>query len=455
VAKASPDRSSIAVLPFVDLSTRGDQEYLAEGVAAELIHALSGQPELRVVARTSSFSFKGRETDVREIAAQLGVGTVLEGSVRREAGKLRVTVQLIDAVDGFHLWSESYDRPARDLFAIQEKIAESLARELSREAGARDSGPPADVYEPDPRAYDVYLMGRAEANLRTPESSERALEHLERTIEIDPDYAAAHAELALVHLIRIEFAGQEAWQAAEQAAARAVELDPSLPEVLTALAHLRQAEFDWAGAEVLFRSVVELNPGWATGWEKYAGFLGYVGRIQEAVPVILRALELDPLSPLLQRQVGRYLYYAGETDRAIPHLLRSLELNPGEEYAASLLWMAYEQKGMAAEAREALMLIAPGWTRPPLRVAGRLVGTAAVLRVGLPIGRWLSPPCTVRPTSAALLYAYVGNADRVFECLDYILDHKGDFSYVKAHPFYDPYRADPRFVQVLRRAGLE
>jgi hypothetical protein len=149
------------------------------------------------------------------------------------------------------------------------------------------------------------------------------------------------------------------------------------------------------------------------------------------------------------------LYYSGATDRGIAHLLRSLELNPGEEYAASLLWMAYEQKGLTAEAREALLMLAPGWTRPPLRIVGRIVGTAPVMRVGIGVVRWLRPPCTHRPTSAVWVLAFVGDADGMFECLDFVLDREGDLSYVKVHPLLDRYRADPRMVRALARAGLE
>jgi TolB-like protein/class 3 adenylate cyclase/Tfp pilus assembly protein PilF len=453
--RAPLDRSAIAVLPFADLSARGDQAYLAEGISEELIHTLSQRPGLRVVARTSSFAFGGSAADVREIAEKLRAGTVVEGSIRREQGRLRVTVQLIDAIDGFHLWSESYDRRADDVFALQKELAATLADKLTRELGLAVGGARADAYEPTPEAYDAYLVGRAEANLRTEESLRRAVEHLERAAEIDPAYAAAHAELARAHLQRAEFVGAEAHESARRAAARAAELDPTLPEALATLAHLRRAQADWAGAETLYRQALAQNPGWADGWEQYGSFLAYVGRLDEALAAILRGLELDPLSPVIQRQAGRLLYYSGATDRGIAHLLRSLELNPGEEYAASLLWMAYEQKGMSAEAREAMLLLAPGWTRPPLRIVGRIVGTTVVLRVGLAVARRLSPPCTWRPTSVVLLLAWVGDADGMFQCLDFVIDRAGDLNYVKVHPFLDRYRADPRMVQALARAGLE
>lgn len=452
---ALAERTAIAVLPFADLSAGHNQAYLAAGIAEEVIHLLSRQPGLRVVARTSSFAFDEHDADVREIATQLGVGTVIGGSVRREEGRLRVTVQLIDAIDGFHIWSERYDRPADDVFAVQDEIASTLARKLSEQLGSATPPPRAKVYEPAPEAYDAYLQGRAEEGLRTPDSLERAVAQLERAVAIDPGYAVAQAELAHVHLMRIEFQGKGAYESAERAAARALELDPSLAEALAALAHLHRGKRDWEGAEALYVKALEQNPGWAEGWEQYGSYLAYLGRTQEALPAVLRGLDLDPLSPLLQRQAGRMYYLTGETDRAIAHLLRSIELNPDEQYAAALLWMAYEQKGMPTVAREALLRIAPGWTRPPARIVARLIGTAAVIRIALPVASWLSPPCTVRPTSAIYLYAYTGDADGVFACANYIIDQRSDLGYLKAHPVFDPYRADPRMVRVLARAGLE
>jgi TolB-like protein/class 3 adenylate cyclase/Tfp pilus assembly protein PilF len=451
-AAPSPNRSAIAVLPFADLSAEGDQRHLADGLAEEILLALSRDPGLRVAARTSSFGFRDNDADVRAIAEQLGVGTVLEGSVRREQGRLRITVQLIDAIDGFHLWSESYDRPASDVFGVQQEIADAIASRLSP---GRGDGPPSSPYVPAPEAYDAYLLGRAEANLRTRESLERSVEHLEDAIEIDPGYAAAHAELALTQVIRRDFEGHFALEAAEAAATRALELDPNVPGAHMALAQVRRQNGDMAAAEELSRRALELSPGDASSWEHFGSFLAYHGRAQEAVAAMQRGLDLDPLSPLLQRQTGRMLLYAGETDRAIAHLLRTLELHPGDMYAPSLLWVAFEQKGMPSEAREALMRLAPGWLRPAIRATGRLFGTPLPMRIALGPAAWLSPPCTVRPDSGVLLYAYVGDADGMFACMNYLVEEERDLGYVKLHPFYDRYRADPRFVQVLRRAGLE
>jgi tetratricopeptide (TPR) repeat protein len=410
-----------------------------------------------VVARTSSFSFRDSGLPVRTIGDQLGVGIVVEGSIRKDGGRVRVTAQLIDVTDGFHLWSETYDRTERSTIAVEEEIADAIARQLALIRGPRKSAPRAELETPDPRAYEAYLLGRAESNLRTPESFQRAIAHYQRAVEIEPEYARAHAELASTYLQGHQWDGPEVLEAAESSARRALELDDSIAEAHAAMGRISWAkELNLSEAERYFLRAFELDPGYVAGMESYASVLAAVGRLPEALIATRRGLELDPVSPLMQRQVGRFYMYSGDYERAISHLWRSLELYPDDLFAPSLLWAAYEKLGRPAEAREALMLLAPAWTRPGLRALGRLIGTRTGLRIGLPLAIQVSgPPCTAHADSAAMIWAYLGEADRMFECLDYMFEQGSEPGYPKVHPFFEPYRTDPRFVMVLRRIGVE
>jgi TolB-like protein/Tfp pilus assembly protein PilF len=344
----APTPSSLAVLPFADRSPARDQEYFSDGITDELIATLGRVDGLRVASRTSSFAFKGRASDVRAVAAQLGVATVLEGSVRREGERLRITVQLVNAADGYQLWSEAYDREARDAFAVQQDIARAIAQVLRvRLAGA--SGDTAAA--PGAEAYDLYLKGRHALYLRgryawysrTEEGVRAAARYFEQAVAQAPEYARAHAGLADTYVVLAFYdymRPTEAFPRAVASARRAAELDPTLGSPHATLAYaLLYHEWDFARAEDEFKRAIALEPNYSTGHQWYANLLMAAGRFDEAERAMARAEELDPLALIAKAAQGWVLYHAGKDAAALEKFRQTLELNP--DYAIGLLWRGW------------------------------------------------------------------------------------------------------------------
>ena len=263
---ALPDQGSIAVLPFVDMSPAGDQEYFSDGITEELLNVLAQIDGLRVAARTSSFQFKGKNLDVREVGDRLGVRTILEGSVRKADDQVRITAQLIDATNGFHLWSDAYDRELRNVFAVQDEIAGAIVDALKLQLLA----PPVTVAigPADPEAHDAYLLGLHDFHSRSESSLRRAIEHYGRAIELDPSFSAAHAALALTWAVLPYYSPvppREAFANAEAAARRALEIDARIAQAHTTLAYVRaNRDWDLPGAAEIYRQALALNPNLAT-----------------------------------------------------------------------------------------------------------------------------------------------------------------------------------------------
>ena len=450
-------RTSIAVLPFADLSPARDQGHFSDGISEEIINALAQVDGLRVVARTSAFAFKGRDDDVRSIGVQLAVGSIVEGSVRQDGDRFRITAQLVSAANGFHLWSASYDERLEDVFDVQARIARAVVEAV--QGRLHEPLPATAPIRRDFRAFELYLRARAAANLRTREGILAAIEYQQEALEIEPDYAEAHAGLADAYALFWDYLADEPRDGpilakALASAERAVALDPNSAESLLALGHLRSVRFfDHRGAERLFQRALELKPAFAAGHERYSSLLMHTGRLDEARVEILTSLELDPLSPTVHRHAGRFHLYASEYDEALEFLWHGVHLNPQDPLAPLLLWITYSQLDREQEALDALLVRAFWWSRAPLRIAGRLIGTRSLVRVALE-GAVLvgGGPCPVQSNTAAQGFAYVGNQDRMFECLDQALQR--DVAYFKVNPLFAPYRSDPRFVSFLQSAGL-
>lgn len=311
-------RPSIAVLPFVDLAPGADQQYLCDGLVEELTNTLAGVPGLRVIARTSAFAFRNKEADVREIGRQLGVETVLEGAVQRIDERMRVTVQLIDTREGCHLWSRRFDRSVRDVFAIQDEIAQAIVAELEvetlcdREAARR-------VYATDAKADDLYLRGRHILARRTGPALAAAANYFERAIERDPEHAPAHAGLAVCYESEafLEYLPpQEGYTKAIAAARRAVQLDAALAEAHAVLGLCLSFYFwQWDDAVCALERAIELAPGSATGHMAYSNVLAAVGRPRQALAEAELARDLDPFSPLSSVVLAMRLGEGGDSRR--------------------------------------------------------------------------------------------------------------------------------------------
>ncbi len=328
-----PKAPSIAVLPFIDMSAQKDQEYFCDGITEEIISALSKVAGLRVVSRTSSFQFKGKEPDVRRIGDQLHVTTLLDGSLRRAGDRIRVTAQLINVADGFQLWSEKYDRAVEDIFAVQDDIARAIVGTLRDRLLGNSSKESNDVtrrHTSNVQAYHFYLQGRFFWNRRDKQSEIKSLDYFRQALELDPEYALAYVGLsdAYFMLAAYDFLDPKvAVPAAKQAVLKALELDDSLAEAHTAYAGLLTFfHFDWAKAEAEFIRAIQLNPGYGTAYQWYAEMLTFRGRYPEAERNFQIALDLDPLSHIHLTMYGYFCAVKGELERSSELYLRAIEL---------------------------------------------------------------------------------------------------------------------------------
>jgi len=334
LASATPtatDQKSIAVLPFVNMSADKDNEYFSDGITEEILNALARTPGLRVAARTSAFSFKGKNETVQRIGDALKVGVVLEGSVRRAGDQLRITAQLINVADGFHLWSDTFDRKAEDVFAIQTEVAQRVQEVLKVKLLAGGS-PNATLAGTDNlEAYDLYLRGRHYWNQRTGADLERAVGLFQQATERDPKFAAAYAGLASSYVLMTDYAAvpvREAIPKARAAARRALELDGRLAEAHAVLGYSAQYDWDWVGAEQEYQEALRLNPNHGTSHHWYSLLLSDRGKSDEALAEIRKAQAVDPLSAVIQQSIGYCLFVAGRYDEALVEADKALKLSP-------------------------------------------------------------------------------------------------------------------------------
>ena len=455
--------TSIAVLPFTNMSPDGANEYFSDGMTEEIITALSKVQGLRVAARTSAFAFKGKSESVSEIGRQLRVGSVLEGSVRRAGDRLRITAQLINVKDGYHLWAEAYDRDLGDVFAVQGEIAQAIVGalrvKLSDEATAMVVRPTADL-----TAYDFYLKGRHALNQRTGASLLQAVDYFEQAIARDPRFAQAYAGLADAYVLLPGYSvrkSSEAWPKGQAAAERALVLDSALAEAHTTLAYGKFLfESDWRGAEQGFRRAIALNPNYPTAHHWYGDFLGGRGNLEGYLQEIRRAQALDPLSPQIGTEVGRALYALRRNDEAVAQLHQVLGADPAFAGAHVTLGRVYVEQGRMAEAI--------GEFQKAVELRGRNALDVAYLAYAYAVagkrseaqrllaeleGRSRREP--VPPTVLAMVHIGLGQDGRAFDLLDRaVAEHDGWFAEFIFYPTFDPLRSHPRYAALLQALGL-
>jgi serine/threonine-protein kinase len=464
-APGGDGRPSIAVLPLVNLSPDRENEYFSDGMTEELISALGKVEGLRVAARTSAFAFKGKETDVREIGAKLNVATVLEGSVRRSGRRLRVTAQLVSTKDGYHLWSEEYDRQLADVFAVQDELARAIVGALRVTLQPSSGGALVKRATGDLEAHDLYLQGRFHWNQRSYQSLSQAVQYFERAIGRDSTYAEALAGLAETYVLLPNYAAgspNEAYPRARSAALRALALDSTLGNAHATLGVVReQYEYDWTGAERELRRAIELDPSYATAHQWYAEFLSLVGRDGEARREAQRAVALDPLSPIVRVDGALALARGRHLDEAIGLLQRVLETNPGFLPARNTLGLAYAGAGRLKEAAAELETTARESNgRGGLGRLAYVYARQGQTDSALAITRWLIERYQrerILPYSVALAYAGLGDRDRALEWLERAVDeHDPNIAlFLGTDPLLDSLRPDPRFTRLLRKVGLE
>jgi adenylate cyclase len=466
---ASQWKNSIAVLPFVDMSPQKDQEYFCDGMTEELINRLSNIRELRVPARTSAFAFKGKAEDIREIGRKLNVEKVLEGSVRKEDSQLRITVQLVNVSDSYHIWSETFDKELTKVFAIQDEIALTVADKLKltllSDERARLVKRPTENLE----AYNLYLLGRYFLDRASAEEDfNKVIGYFEQAIAKDPDYALACAGQALCYsLLCISgyLAPKEVYQKAMEAAKKAIELDDELGEAHASLGHLKTI-FDWdfAGAEHEFKRALKLNPGSVDVWFFYSQYLTTLGRFEEAIAGLKRVIELDPASPANYILLGMYGYQmAGRYDESIAQIKKGLDMDPSILYGQLFLASAFALKGMYREAvaqadkvlsawpirEDVLIFSCLGWV---YSVSGQQEKARSLLNSMLDLR-------TRRYVDAYLIggvYAGLGEKEKAFEWLTKAYDeHAGQMIFIKVDPWYKNLHSYPRYKELLKKVGFE
>ena len=465
-APAAPAEKSIAVLPFVNLSADKENEYFSDGMTEELITALSKLKGLRVAARTSAFAFRGKNESVREIGRQLRVGTVLEGSVRRAGDRLRITAQLINAQDGYHLWSETYDRHVRDVFAVQDELSRAIAEALQvRLTGVRNS-PSVSHPKVDLAAYDLYLKGRHAWHRRTADGLAQARQFFEQAIGRDPGFARAYAGLADVYVVLplwSDLPPSQTYPRARAAALQALALDSTLAEPHAALGDVHALyEWDWPEAERRFQRALVLDPNSANTYHWYGGdYLSAVGRTGEAVEAEQRARELDPLSPTINAAFGMALYRARRYRDALAHLEEVRSLEPDFTLTNAFLGQVHLIEGRYADAIQAMERSID----PAVRHSGDLAFLGyAYARAGKrgdaeKLLRELHEREArgyVSPANLALLLTGLGDTLQAFRWLERAADERDPFLvyHFVSDPLLEGLRKKPRGQALLRRMHL-
>jgi serine/threonine-protein kinase len=454
---------STAVLPFVNMSPDPENEYFADGITEDVINALTKVTGLRVAARTSAFAFKGKDQDVREIGRRLHVATVLEGSVRRSANRIRISAQLIDVANGYHLWSEQYDRELDDMFAVQDEISCAIVERLKGGFGLTTKQALVRRQTKDIEAYDLYAKGRYFWNQRGV-GLIKARELLTKAIERDPGYAPAHAALAdtfnLLGWYRA-LAPRDAFPAAKEAAQQALELDDTLAEAHTSLAFsLMCHDWDWEGAEREFVRAIELNPGYATTHHWHAEFLMAMGRSADAIEAAERAGRVDPLGLIIKIVLAMAHYFAREYDQTVDICRMTLEMDPAFTPAHIWYGLAHLQRGHAASAVEVFQKereLAP--ERPTtlalLGVALARDDRAAAAEDILQQLGTMANEAYVAQYDLALIHLSLGRKDLALEHLDKAYEERSAWlTWAKVDPLLDPLRQEPRFRELLGKLAL-
>jgi serine/threonine-protein kinase len=457
--------NSLAVLPFENATGDPQAEYLSDGITESLINSLAQLPKLRVMARSAVFRFKGQRVDPQTAGRDLNVHAVLVGRVSQRDDSLLITAELVDVANGWQLWSEQFNRPRADIFLVQDQIAKEISERLRLRLTGADKKRLTKRYTENTEAYHLYLKGRFYWNKRTQEDLRRGLDYFNQAIEKDPHFALAYAGLAdsyylLSSTAYAAFSATDALPRAKAAARRALEIDGALAEAHASLASILTADWDWPAAEKAYKRSIKLNPHYATVRQWYAFYLTAMGRLEEALAEAQHAHELDPLSVIINRDLGMVYYYARQPDRAIEQYRKSLELDPSFALVHQSLGRAYLLKGMHAEALAAM--------QKAVSLGGETVAMSSALAHAYAVSGQPSEAqkilnellersrrSYVSPTNIAVIYAGLDERESAFAWLEKAFGERnvGLFT-LKVHPVSDGLRSDPRYRDLLRRMNF-
>jgi TolB-like protein/lipoprotein NlpI len=458
-AVSSSLEKSIAVLPFDNLSGNPENAYFTDGIQEEILMRLAKIADLKVVSRTSTVRYKRSPENLRQIAMQLGVANVLEGSVQRTADRVHVNVQLIKAPSDAHLWADAYDRKVTDIFAVESEIAKTIADTLQAKLTGFERNAIAAQPTQNTEAHQLYLKGRYFWNRRTGENLKKALAYFDQAAEKDPQYALAYTGIAdSCYLIPGYSAGtpQDYLPRARAAARKAVELDDTLAEAHNSLASVFFVDFENAQSVKEYERAIALNPNYATAHEWFgANVLLALGRFDQAISELKRALELDPVSPIVSADLGAAYNLARRYDEAIAQLHDTLEMDPGFYFARWQLGLALELKGAISEAiaeyRKAFELNDDPMVLAALAHAEVSIGKQSEARQILAQLTEEAKARYVQAYAFAVIHLALGEKDQAVDWLEKAArDHDGFYSpLINIDPYLDPLRSDPRFEALV------
>ncbi|MEP6719625.1 MAG: protein kinase, partial [bacterium] len=458
--------NSLAVMPFVNDTGDSEMDYVSDGLSETLINNLSQLPGLKVIARSSTFRYKGKNVNADEVAQALGVKSILTGRVLRHGDTLQISVELMDARDKTQVWGGQYNRSGRDLMAVQQEIARDISHNLRLKLSTLELSRVGSLHTANAEAYEFYLKGRFYWNKRTGESLKQSIDYFNQAIEKDPTYALAYVGLADAYIVIPYFSvvsPQESYPKAKAAAKRALEIDDTLAEAHTAMAAVLM-NYDWNLPESNkeFERAIELNPNYATAHHWYAREnLTVMGNFDRALAEMRRAQELDPLSLIINANLGKAYFNARRYDEAIQQLRKTIEIDPVFFVAHHYLGSAYAMKGdfpaALAEYQKAHQL--NEYDPHVLALTGRLYavsGNKAEALKTIAQLKSIARERYVADYSIALIYAALGEKDQAFELLDKSYrDHTVDMLTLYYDPLIDNLRSDPRFADLQRRVGLK
>jgi len=460
-SRSRGDIESIAVLPFVNTSGDPDVEYLSDGITEGIINGLSQLPQMRVMARSTVFHYKGHDPDPQKVGQDLAVRAVLTGTLARHGEAVRVQAELVDVSNGSALWGEQYDRKLSDMAAVQQEVVRDISAKLKLRLSGEDRNKLSRRTPENWEAYDLYLRGRYYWNKFSEDGMQKAIGYFQQAIDKDPNYALAYAGLADAYHELYSHPPREVMPKAKAAAMKALELDESVAEAHAALGWVKWAyDWDWIGAEKEFQRAIELNPNYAIAHGMYALYLDSMSRVDEGMAQDKRALELNPLSLITSTNMGELLFDTRKTDQAIEQYRKTLEIDPSFTPIHKELGDAYASKGMYREAvaewQKNLLAEGDSPTAAAIGQAYLKSGYNTALRTWVERLTGPSHHGYVAPAFVASIYARLGENDRAFEWLAKAYQERdSEVVFLKVEPVWDNLRSDPRYADLLRRVGLE
>jgi serine/threonine protein kinase len=463
-AASAAYKSSIAVLPFEDLSPQKDQEAFSSGITDDLITKLSSLGQLKVISRQSVMRYRSGDKDIREIGRELGVENILEGSIQKEKDNVRVNVKLTRVQDGSNLWGETYDRKVESIFSVQDEISKAVVNALRIELVAGQDYMLVKRYTQNPDAYNLYMQARLDWNTRDEASLERSVELFQQAIAKDPKFALAYAGIADAYNLLSRYSSlspREAFPKAKEAAEKAVEIDDGLAEGYISRAFVKAwYDWDWMGAEIDFNWAIGLNPNYATAYHWYGNVLLSLGRAEEGLAKLEKAQELDPQSLSIKLAVGYSHYLARRSDRALKIFRETLKADPNFPTTHRVIGLVYLQKKSYRQALKELekaekLSGGKGTFLPEIACTQALAGNReAALKIAAQLIE-RSKTSYVDGARIAFIFASLGDKDKAFEYLDKAYeDRDTGLTAIKVDPLAEPLRDDPRFDALLDKMNL-